>query len=45
MLRDIIKAIDKNGDQIIQYEGMSCDVIMRFCPMIYCTLGLWIATN
>jgi hypothetical protein len=32
MLRDIIKAIDKNGDQIIQYEGMSCDIIMLFVP-------------
>lgn len=22
MLRDIVKVIDKNGDQVIQYEGM-----------------------
>jgi solute carrier family 25 phosphate transporter 23/24/25/41 len=23
MLQDIVKAMDKNGDQVIQYEGMS----------------------
>lgn len=23
MLRDVVKAMDKNGDEVIQYEGMS----------------------
>jgi hypothetical protein len=22
MLKDVVKAMDKNGDQVIQYEGM-----------------------
>jgi hypothetical protein len=29
MLRDVVKAMDKNGDQVIQYEGM------------FCALSLW----
>jgi hypothetical protein len=33
MLRDVVKAMDKNGDQVIQYEGMfyeswSCSVLL-----------------
>jgi hypothetical protein len=31
MLRDVVKAMDKNGDQVIQYEGMSCIVSWWFC--------------
>jgi len=35
MLKDVIKAMDKNGDEVIQYEGMSSGSwrgIHRICP-------------
>lgn len=24
MMEDVVKAMDKNGDQVIQYDGVSC---------------------
>ena len=30
MLKDIVKAMDKNGDQVIQYEGMFGAYSLRF---------------
>ena len=27
MLKDVVKAMDKNGDQVIQYEGMVSGVL------------------
>jgi hypothetical protein len=36
MLRDVVKAMDKNGDQMIQYEGMFC-VLLWWCFLVpYC---------
>jgi hypothetical protein len=31
MLKDVVKAMDKNGDQVIQYEGMPHEVSKLFC--------------
>jgi hypothetical protein len=29
MLKDVVKAMDKNGDQVIQYEGMFYAILRR----------------
>ena len=33
MLNDIVKAVDSNGDGVIQYEGMLCSVATQ---IIHC---------
>jgi solute carrier family 25 phosphate transporter 23/24/25/41 len=37
MLQDVVKAMDKNGDKVIQYEGMD-----HFLPQSYITVLPWI---
>jgi hypothetical protein len=32
MLKDVVKAMDKNGDQVIQYEGMSSNLFLQLEP-------------
>jgi solute carrier family 25 phosphate transporter 23/24/25/41 len=32
MLKDVVRAIDKNGDQVIQYEGMYLNAWRRILP-------------
>lgn len=31
MLKDVVKAMDKNGDKVIQYEGVYYNCIYAFC--------------
>lgn len=32
MLKDVVSAMDKNGDKVIQYEGRLQDTTERSCP-------------
>lgn len=34
MLKDVVKAIDKNGDEVIQYDGMSRTRQQTSCSLL-----------